>query len=167
MYDGIKSHRLSGEKNLTQNMPVFVFLTSIYLCIQFESTSQQAIMPLSDMTDLHVSGFPVGEEAYRTEMLNSQCQIKANLAQCSAGEEALQRNCSGTRGEKQSSSGIDRHAEPCKDSGTTLYMRSGTIYSYYRTNMTTSLKSPHCACVLTQFPAPRNNTDHSCFPPSL
>lgn len=41
----------------------FVFLASIHVCVQFESTSQQAIMPLSDMADLHVSEFPAGEGA--------------------------------------------------------------------------------------------------------
>lgn len=41
----------------------FVFLASIYVCIQFESTSQQAVMALSDMADLHVDEFPAGEGA--------------------------------------------------------------------------------------------------------
>lgn len=38
----------------------FVFLASVYARAHFQSTSQQAIMPLSDMADLHVSEFPRG-----------------------------------------------------------------------------------------------------------
>ena len=40
----------------------FVFLASVYARAHFQSTSQQAIMPLSDMADLHVSEFPRGRE---------------------------------------------------------------------------------------------------------
>lgn len=38
----------------------FVFLASVYARAHFQSTSQQAIMPLSDMADLHVSELPRG-----------------------------------------------------------------------------------------------------------
>jgi len=74
-------------------------------------------MPLSDMADLHVSEFPAGEEAWQTVMLSNQCRIKANLAQRSAGELALQRNCSSTKGDKQGDNGLDHHTMPCKDNG--------------------------------------------------
>lgn len=50
------------KKNI-QNYVSFVFLASIYVRIQFELTYQQAIMPLSDMADLHVSEIPAGEGA--------------------------------------------------------------------------------------------------------
>lgn len=91
--------------------------------------------------------------------------MKANLAQRSAGEVALQRNYSTTRGGKKNKdgSGLDHHTEPCKDKGTTQCILSGMMYPFYRTSTATSPKISHCACVLTQFPAPRNNTDHSCF----
>lgn len=46
--------------NFLQKMVSFVCLTTIYLHIQFESTSQQAITLLFDMADLHVSDFPRG-----------------------------------------------------------------------------------------------------------
>lgn len=62
MYDGI-SLTFWVEKETQQKHVPFVLIVSIYVCIQFESTSQQAIMPLSDMADLHVSEFPAGEGA--------------------------------------------------------------------------------------------------------
>ena len=88
-------------KEIEQKHVRFVFLASIHVCAQFESTSQQAIMPLSDMADLHVSESPRG----RGSLANSNVEqdkawIKAYLAQRSAGEVALQRNCSRTRGGK-------------------------------------------------------------------
>lgn len=72
-------------------------LASCYVCRQVESMSQQAILPLSDMADLHVSEFPAGKGAKQTSVFSSQCGIKAELAQRSAGEVALQTNCSRTR----------------------------------------------------------------------
>lgn len=65
--EGIKkNHPISlsewGER-IQQKYVSFVFLASIYVCMQLESTSQQATMPLSDMADLHVSEFPAGEGA--------------------------------------------------------------------------------------------------------
>lgn len=73
---------------------------TLYLHSQFESTSQHAAMPLSDMADLHVSQHPEGAGALRTVMFwSSQCRREANLALSSAGEVALQRNCSISDGE--------------------------------------------------------------------
>lgn len=46
---------------MLKNSTTFVFLASFYVCIQIESTSQQAIMSLSAVADLHVSEFPTGE----------------------------------------------------------------------------------------------------------
>lgn len=76
MYEGIQSHTLSGWNKPNKNIS-FVFLASVYVhvyvCIQFESTSQQAIMPLSDMADLHVSEFPRG----RGSLANSNVEQPA------------------------------------------------------------------------------------------
>lgn len=112
-----------------------VFLALIYVCTQFQSTSQQAFMPLSDMADLHVSECPAGGKgAQRTVMLNSQCQIKANLAQRSAGEVALQRNCEGGRGIATRSHEESR--VPC------IFMHRGLTHPFYRTNMTLTENAP-------------------------
>lgn len=97
-------------------------------------------------------------------MLSSQCRMKANLAQHSAGEVALQRNCTRTEGEKNKAAvGWITTRSHVQDKGTRRCMRSGIKYPFYTSDLTASLKSPDCACVLTQFSSFKHNTDLSCF----